>query len=713
MPVRSDRPTPNQVSVGAEAAGWPPAATRAAIDVRPATLRPWQTRASRRDRTAEVTELLQQLIRNACVNDGTPESGHEPRSVDLLRELPRRTGARPRDLRARAGSHRASSPASRAATRTRPTLLLMGHTDVVPANADDWRHDPFGGELVDGEVWGRGAVDMLNLTASMAVATRHLADSGFRPKAPRVPRRRRRGGSRHATARSGWPSTRPTRSLPTTSSPSRVASPSRADGAQAAGHHRREGHLLVHLPVRGTPGPRVAALRTDNALVKAAEVVRRLAEHEPAEIHDVWRRFVEGWATRPSSPSRCSSPRASTRFCEALPLGLARQSHACTHTTMAPTVVHGGDEGQRHPRRGRAPGRHPHAARAGPATTSRPCSTTPSVISAGDVEIIWHYDDVASASPIDTPLWDALEPGGAALLPEGAPPCPFLTVGATDARFFRRRAPSPTASACSASKLSLRGLRRHVPRRRRARRRRVAGAVDRPCGTAWPATCSLSTSDPAGRRPSTPCCSTSAASSSTPVRDLRPLRGGQRAARRVHPLGQRHQPPRQRLGAPRAQRDRLRRVLRRLRGRGPGAGGRVDARHCCSRLEHGPPTGMVEAVRRCGERLFKTGLLTNNFVSPGDTASGVAGDGTGPARRRPRPLRRGGRVVGRRGTQARPPLLPDGLRAARHRAAPGRLPRRPRRQPEAGTRPGHDHHQGRDPDHAIAELEDVVGISLR
>ena len=38
------------------------------------------------------------------------------------------------------------------------------------------------GELVDGEVWGRGAVDMLNLTASMAVATRHLADEGFRPE---------------------------------------------------------------------------------------------------------------------------------------------------------------------------------------------------------------------------------------------------------------------------------------------------------------------------------------------------------------------------------------------------------------------------------------------------------------------------------------------------------------------------------------------------
>ena len=55
-------------------------------------------------------------------------------------------------------------------------VVLSGHTDVVPVHADGWRHDPFGGELIDGEVWGRGAVDMLNLTSSMAVAFRDLAD---------------------------------------------------------------------------------------------------------------------------------------------------------------------------------------------------------------------------------------------------------------------------------------------------------------------------------------------------------------------------------------------------------------------------------------------------------------------------------------------------------------------------------------------------------
>ena len=52
----------------------------------------------------------------------------------------------------------------------------------MPVNEEGWDRDPFGGELIDGEVWGRGAIDMLGLTASMAVTMRHMANTGFRPK---------------------------------------------------------------------------------------------------------------------------------------------------------------------------------------------------------------------------------------------------------------------------------------------------------------------------------------------------------------------------------------------------------------------------------------------------------------------------------------------------------------------------------------------------
>ena len=129
------------------------------------------------DATGEVTELLQQLIRNACVNDGTAESGQEVRSADLLRSYLEGPGL---DLATYEPTPGRTSLVARidGSDRSAPSLLLMGHTDVVPANPDGWRRDPFGGELVDGEVWGRGAVDMLNLTASMAVAVKHLAGQG-------------------------------------------------------------------------------------------------------------------------------------------------------------------------------------------------------------------------------------------------------------------------------------------------------------------------------------------------------------------------------------------------------------------------------------------------------------------------------------------------------------------------------------------------------
>src|SRR4029078_6181979 len=63
-----------------------------------------------------------------------------------------------------------------------PSLCMMGHTDVVPVSPEGWHHDPFGGALIDGGWWRRGAIDMLNLRSSLAVAFRHRARTGFRPR---------------------------------------------------------------------------------------------------------------------------------------------------------------------------------------------------------------------------------------------------------------------------------------------------------------------------------------------------------------------------------------------------------------------------------------------------------------------------------------------------------------------------------------------------
>jgi len=128
----------------------------------------------------QTVDLLQHLIRNACVNEGAEESGQEVRNADLLQSLIEGAGVDVERYEAAPG--RVSLVARIEGTDpTAPSLCLNGHTDVVPVNPDTWTHDPFGGELIDGEVWGRGAIDMLGLTASMAVTFRHLATTGFRP----------------------------------------------------------------------------------------------------------------------------------------------------------------------------------------------------------------------------------------------------------------------------------------------------------------------------------------------------------------------------------------------------------------------------------------------------------------------------------------------------------------------------------------------------
>jgi len=67
------------------------------------------------------------------------------------------------------------------ADTSRPGLVVHGHIDVVPANAADWSVDPFGAEIRDGMIWGRGAVDMKNVDAMILAIVRKWARAGYKP----------------------------------------------------------------------------------------------------------------------------------------------------------------------------------------------------------------------------------------------------------------------------------------------------------------------------------------------------------------------------------------------------------------------------------------------------------------------------------------------------------------------------------------------------
>jgi acetylornithine deacetylase/succinyl-diaminopimelate desuccinylase-like protein len=318
----------------------------------------------------------------------------------------------------------------------------MGHTDVVPVNPDRWHRDPFGGELVDGVVWGRGAVDMLNETASQAVAIRRLAQEGFRPKGTltyfAVADEEALG-----TYGAGWMVQNELDAVRadyviTESGGFEMPLPSTTPGPKLPVMVGEKGTYWCRIRVKGTPGHGSMPLRTDNALVKAAEVVRRIAEYRPeTNIIDAWRGFVEGADLPPEMAETFLDPAKVEQFAQDFPdLGVARMVHAATHTTFAPTMMHAGIKTNVIPDTvdlqvdiRTLPGQDEQDIRA---MIDEALGDL-----AGSVEISAQSNDSATASPAETPLWDSLQRVTERLVP-GAKNIPFIIVGATDSRFFRR-----------------------------------------------------------------------------------------------------------------------------------------------------------------------------------------------------------------------------------------------------------------------------------
>ena len=388
------------------------------------------------DSTDEIVELLRELIRNQCVNDGRVESGGEQRSVDVLEQYLGSTGL---DLERYEPQPGRTSLVARieGTDPTAPSLLLMGHTDVVPVNVDGWSRDPFGAEVADGFVWGRGAVDMLNITASQAVAFRRLAESGFKPKGTLiylavadeealgtwgakwlVEHERDAVYADYVLTESGG-----------------YQMPS-AEGVRLPVLTAEKGTFWSKLRIKGTPGHGSQPFRTDNALVTAAEVVRRISAYQPeTRIHDVWRRFVEGMGYPDEIRKAFLDPDGLREALPELPLGMSRLVHACTHTTFAPTVMHAGTKTNVIPDLVELevdirtlPGQTGEEVRA---------LLDEALGDLADRVEIESNNDPSTASPTDTPLWDTLARVTERLV-EGSALVPFLMVGGTDNRFFRR-----------------------------------------------------------------------------------------------------------------------------------------------------------------------------------------------------------------------------------------------------------------------------------
>ncbi|MER5518273.1 M20/M25/M40 family metallo-hydrolase [Streptomyces sp. NPDC002763] len=128
----------------------------------------------------EVVDLCRDLIRFDTSNYGDHSGPGERKAAEWVAEKLAEVGLEPKIFESHPG--RASTVARiEGADPTRPALLIHGHLDVVPANADDWTHHPFSGEIADGCVWGRGAVDMKDMDAMTLAVVRDRLRSGRKP----------------------------------------------------------------------------------------------------------------------------------------------------------------------------------------------------------------------------------------------------------------------------------------------------------------------------------------------------------------------------------------------------------------------------------------------------------------------------------------------------------------------------------------------------
>ncbi len=132
------------------------------------------------DELDETARIARDLIRFDTSNFGEGKSNGEADAAEYVSAHLTSMGLEPQSFESEPG--RVSVVARvQGVDPSRSALVVHGHTDVVPAQPDNWSVDPFAGEIKDGMLWGRGAVDMKNMDAMMLTALGDILNSGRQP----------------------------------------------------------------------------------------------------------------------------------------------------------------------------------------------------------------------------------------------------------------------------------------------------------------------------------------------------------------------------------------------------------------------------------------------------------------------------------------------------------------------------------------------------
>ncbi len=288
------------------------------------------------DLEREATSVLQRLVRFNTVNP----PGNERPALEYLASFLREAGLETELL----GLHmdRPNLIATLAGSAADgPTLGFLGHVDTVLADPSEWSHGPWSGDVADGCVWGRGAIDMKSQVAAEAMAAAALARSGWRPERGRLKLMFVSDEETGGDCGARWLTER---------HPDKVACDMLLNegGGEVFEYNGRrhygvccaeKGIFRFKLSVRGAAGHASLPRMGDNALLKLVPVLAKLAEARPAyDLTAMPAALLAGLGEDPADPAG-----AVARMAAADPLLLVLFEPLLA-VTMAPTMVHASDK---------------------------------------------------------------------------------------------------------------------------------------------------------------------------------------------------------------------------------------------------------------------------------------------------------------------------------------------------------------------------------
>jgi acetylornithine deacetylase/succinyl-diaminopimelate desuccinylase-like protein len=382
--------------------------------------------------------LLQELIRNQCVNDGSPDSGQEVRSVRTLVDYLGVEGEVFEPVPGRQSLvYRVPGYDPQA-----PSLALVPHLDVVPVDPAGWTRDPFAAEIDDGFVYGRGAVDMLNVTAAMTAAVRPYLNG---EKTARGDLLFAAVADEEAGGRLGamqlvedrWSLVSADYLL------TEIAYPALTVGGRQTVPVSigEKGAYWSFLEASGRPGHGSVPYGADNALEKMILALEGVINSpSPALVTEEWLGFVHELGLDAESVRRLTDVDQLDDEIDRIAVddpALASYIHAATHLTVSSNVIKAGTKTNVIADRAHAevdirglPGMDRDFVDAHLRKSMGDAS--------GHIEIIPVMDSETTVSPVGNILWDAI--GAAVEELEGHRNlAPTLMTAATDARFWRRK----------------------------------------------------------------------------------------------------------------------------------------------------------------------------------------------------------------------------------------------------------------------------------